>query len=718
MNYSVDRPIDTEEQDSLGRSLFSKELGKAIYGYNENDGLVIGLFGKWGTGKTSIINMAVNEIDALSVNDKIKPLIIKFSPWNYSDKDNLISLFFQSLKKKINIRGDSKLKKTVKALSDYAEAFDALSILPVVGSPLTAIFKTIVKKAGSNLSKRLSLDETKKILENALVDANTKIIVIIDDIDRLTSSQIRDIFQLVKQVADFPHLIYILAMDREIVSNALTEMHNIDGHEYLEKIIQVPFEIPELRKAKLNSIFFSKLQQVLDNFSVNVIVDETYWGTVFSNCVEPYINTIRDVNRVINTFQFKYATFYHETCFEDMIAITSLEVLEPKLYKWIASNKDEVCGSGMEKFLTNDDVNYFKRYSDEFDRLKIDPKLSIKCISTLFPVFAKCVNERQYSYEETTDIRAKMRVSDCERFESYFAFTFDNVKVSRSIINACLYEYDYEELNFIISDINGKGNIIFFLEEIKALVNKIPYDRLSLISSVFFELQGEFKGENSIFIVNATDLSENLIIDILEKLKNEQERYDVIRNAVETSNKNGLGILANMINRIELAYERSAGRSEKKENQIINLDHLKDLEMIYANRINVIAKSESILDINKFNMAFYLWERIDRDNVKKYLNGIFKYESNKLKFVCSMAVRWKGTRGSGWCFYESYYSQYITKEEVYNLIQEYGRFNLDEFTDIEQIKLATFILNYSDSNNENANEKDALQLLKQWTNKK
>ena len=101
MNYSVDRPIDTEEQDSLGRSLFSKELGKAIYGYNENDGLVIGLFGKWGTGKTSIINMAVNEIDALSVNDKIKPLIIKFSPWNYSDKDNLISLFFQSLKKRL-----------------------------------------------------------------------------------------------------------------------------------------------------------------------------------------------------------------------------------------------------------------------------------------------------------------------------------------------------------------------------------------------------------------------------------------------------------------------------------------------------------------------------------------------------------------------------------------------------------------------------------------
>ena len=84
MNYSTDRPIDTEEQDLLGRSFFSKQIGKAIYEYNEKDGLVIGLFGKWGTGKTSIINMAINEINKPAIyhtnpcsanngNDKIPP---------------------------------------------------------------------------------------------------------------------------------------------------------------------------------------------------------------------------------------------------------------------------------------------------------------------------------------------------------------------------------------------------------------------------------------------------------------------------------------------------------------------------------------------------------------------------------------------------------------------------------------------------------------------
>ena len=100
MNYSTDRPIDTGEQDLLGRLSFSNQLGKAIYEYDGKDGLVIGLFGKWGTGKTSVINMAANEINKLAENDENKPLIMRFAPWNYSDKDNLISLFFQKLKSK------------------------------------------------------------------------------------------------------------------------------------------------------------------------------------------------------------------------------------------------------------------------------------------------------------------------------------------------------------------------------------------------------------------------------------------------------------------------------------------------------------------------------------------------------------------------------------------------------------------------------------------
>lgn len=719
MNYSTDIPIETGTQDLLGRLSFSNRLGKAIYEYNGKDGLVIGLFGKWGTGKTSVINMALNEINKLAESDENKPMIMKFAPWNYSDKDNLISLFFQSLKNKINVQGNDELKSKVgKALSDYSGAFDALSLVPVFGSGVAAILKTLAQAQGANLMQETDLDKTREILEKKLIEANKKIIIIIDDIDRLTNSQIRDVFQLVKQVADFPNVIYVLAMDREVVRSALREVHNIDGNEYLEKIIQVPFELPELRKSKLHNIFFAKLNQIINDIPGKVVWDKNYWSDVFRNCIEPYINTLRDVNRLINTFQFRYGMLYQETAFEDMVAITTLEVLEPELYKWICNNKDAVCGGLMHSFLSNshNKPDYRKLYHDEFETLGIDPELAINCVSTMFPVFAKDVNKYQYGYQSTSDIRGKMRAAHEEKFELYFMFDLDDIKVPRNIINACVYELDKDVLGTIIEKINQQGDIVYFLEEIRSLIDKIPYKRLDLIASVMLDLQGGFKGENSraIFTISACDIAEYLAVDIIKRLKTEEERYRTIRSAVEKVNKNGLGTIAKMINGIELAYGRLAGDSEKKDEQIISLVHLEELEEIYVARIFAIANSESMLDMNQFMIAFYLWECFDKDGAVAYLERLFKNDMNKLKFICAMASRWDGTNGSGWSFNSKNYSEYISKDEAYDMIQSFDKNKLDEFTEIEQIKLATFALNYNKTEMDHVNEQEALKLVNEW----
>lgn len=719
MNYSTDRPIEMVEQDLLGRSSFSNQLGKAIYEYNGKDGLVIGLFGKWGTGKTSVINMAANEIKKLAENDENKPMIMKFAPWNYSDKDNLISLFFQSLKNKIEVQDNDELRNKVgKALSDYSGALDALSLVPVVGSGVAAVLKTLAQAQGANLMQCADLDTTREILEEALIKVDKKIIIVIDDIDRLTNSQIRDVFQLVKQVADFPNVIYVLAMDREIVRNALTEMHNIDGDEYLEKIIQVPFELPELRKSKLHNIFFTKLDQIINDLPNGVVWDQNYWSNVFRNCVEPYINTLRDVNRVINIFQFRYEMLYQETSFEDMVGITTLEVLKPELYKWICNNKDAVCGGFMHGFLSNSNTkpDYRKLYHDEFESLGIDPDLAMSCVSTMFPVFANDVNEYQYGYQSTSDIRSKMRVAYEGRFELYFMFDLDDIKVSRSIINACLYELDRDLLSMVIEEINKQGNIVYFLEEIRSLVDNIPYMRLELLSSVLLELQGGFKGENSrnLFTLSACDIAEYLICDIIKRFKTEKEKYGLIRSAIENISMTGLGTIARIINRIELAYGRLAGNSEKKDGQIISLEHLEKLENIYVTRVRDIAHSEPILGMNEFNIVFYLWKCFDKDGVADYLEALFKSEVNKLKFICTMAGKWNGTNGSGWSFDLQTYSEYIAQDEVYNMIRNFDKSKLDEFTDIEQIKLASFFLNYNKVEMYRANEQEAMKLVNEW----
>ena len=413
MDYNSDRPIETVDQDLLGRSTFSKQLAEAIYKYSGKDGLVIGLFGKWGTGKTSILNIVINEINVLAKGSGDKPIIVKFSPWNYTDKDNLISLFFRVLKNKLDIDNDEeKRKKIGKALTDYSDALDALSLVPMVGSGLAILLKTIAKAQGAELSKEVDLDVTRNQLEKVLSETNQKIIVIMDDIDRLTNSQIRDIFQLVKQVGNFPNIIYVLSMDRNVVCRALEEVHNIDGSEYLEKIVQIPFEIPALMKPQIREIFLAKLNDTIKDIFDDITWNENYFNEVFNNCIEPYIKTLRDVNRVINTFQFRYRLLYKETAFEDMLALTTIEVLAPQLYQWIGNNKDLLCSTSIHSLesLYRDKKDYRIKICNELERLCINVDEAIKFLTTLFPVFEDDIDERNVRCI-SSNIREAMRVA-------------------------------------------------------------------------------------------------------------------------------------------------------------------------------------------------------------------------------------------------------------------------------------------------------------------
>lgn len=105
-------------------------------------------------------------------------------------------------------------------------------------------------------------------------------------------------------------------------------------------------------KPKLKEIFLEKLDDTVNDISDNVKIDKYYWSEVFINCIEPYIKTLRDVNRVINTFQFRYKLLSTETSLEDVVALTTIEVLEPQLYQWIGSNKDLLCSTANHSSLS------------------------------------------------------------------------------------------------------------------------------------------------------------------------------------------------------------------------------------------------------------------------------------------------------------------------------------------------------------------------------
>ena len=216
--FGSDKPIESLRDDKLNRSSFSEQLAQAILSYKLKDNLTVGLYGKWGTGKTSIINMVLEVIEDKTKDDTDKPIIVKFNPWNYSDRTQIISQFFNTLLPAINSKSSNrKMKKVGKLFEDYSAILEYADLIPIVGRYISPI-KNILPGVGKNITEvsknKSSLDNLKNKIITELGTLSQKIIIIIDDIDRLNNEQIRLIFQLVNCIAGFPNMIYLLSLTR------------------------------------------------------------------------------------------------------------------------------------------------------------------------------------------------------------------------------------------------------------------------------------------------------------------------------------------------------------------------------------------------------------------------------------------------------------------------------------------------------------------------
>lgn len=738
MGYVADKPIEKTDEDLLGRSDFAKQFGKSICEYDSKDGLVIGLYGKWGSGKTSIINMAISEIPVAKsekkkwyskVYKRIKkiftsqksaeedqchyPIIIRFSPWNYSDKNNLISLFFYELKNKLGVaKGEENKEKIGKAISQYSYIIDALPSIPVAGPAIAHILKTIFKAAGSKLMKTPSLDESKEKLCKALEDFNHKIIVFIDDIDRLTTPQIKDIFQLVKQVGDFPNIIYVLTMDREIVCNALSEYHNIDGDEYLKKIVQVSFEIPEIDKSLLSEILKSRLDKIIyKNDCEEEFENNNYFETVLENCVNPYIKNIRDINRLLNAFQFKYGALWKETSFVDLLAITAIEIFESKLYKWIFNNKDFICSGDINSSLLRHygPSRYIEKCNQEFESLGLYNKMAFDIVSILFPTFAYDTNHKLINEKiSESELISNKRIGSTKTIDLYFRFNLSDIKIPREEIIKCVNSYRKSKLLQRVRKFNKDGNILYFLENVDSLFrdNKISNNRFALIISVLLGLQNEFVDQSRL----ADYYSNNIVVNMITSIKEEEVCYKIINFIVENIDKTNISTRAILINQIVQCCIKSD--DEDKNLQIITLEHLKNIGKIYVEKIKSIANSKNILSLDEFDKIFYLWKELDRESATVYVKNLFKDDVNKLKFLCLTTYN----SLTGWKFYSENCLDFTSEYEFYYSIKNFDKSRLDEFTKEEQIILASFVLNYENNNGDfdHVPEREALQLIEKW----
>lgn len=321
LSLATDTPIKTREKDLIGRAPFAERLADILKSATGPESLVIGLYGSWGSGKTSVINLVENALSRKDDDGKTGVSVVRFEPWNYLTAEQLLAQFLKEVecsldkdahgRRRLCGRLRGKRPEVLNAFAAYSEALlmTAGAAARLAGVPLADV---AVPAFGNHLMNRLrksadragSVSAKKQRLEEELFKFDGRVVVIIDDIDRLPNDQVRMVFQLVASLAKLPKINYLLSFDEEVVTRALSEVQKCDGSEYLEKVVQVPVRLPSISSGDLERMLLNDINAIFKAFDYRrEDLDDKRWNGVCQTFLNNRFFTIREVRRFTNALK-------------------------------------------------------------------------------------------------------------------------------------------------------------------------------------------------------------------------------------------------------------------------------------------------------------------------------------------------------------------------------------------------------------------------------
>lgn len=426
---SADRPSSNPQDDLFGHAPFAESLSNSICRYPGNDGLVLALYGPWGSGKSTVLSYVRHFLEQRSKAEQ--PVIVTFNPWWFSGQENLARAFLGQLQAVLPTKSE-KFKKLGDLLGDFAEGVGGLIDL----SGMTGGAAGMIGKFIGMVTKRKPKDvpALKFEISKILREAEKRILVVIDDIDRLTPEETRQLFTVIKALADFPNIVYLLAFDREVAAQAIEQQSGMPGERYLEKIIQVPFELPPVDRVALRAALFKRLDEVLGDTS-DGLFDQSYWTNAFHDGIDPLIQVPRDVVRFTNTLSVTYPAVRGEVNPVDFIALEAIRVFLPSLYDVIRTNQDMFSGHSRDNRYDSDQRAIAAFHEQWAQALPEQLRSSTRAL--LERIFPK-IGQMGYGADWLTQWRRSLRACHPDVFPTYFRMTVPPGAVRRSEMLALL----------------------------------------------------------------------------------------------------------------------------------------------------------------------------------------------------------------------------------------------------------------------------------------
>jgi hypothetical protein len=342
---------DPTGPDEFNRESYAGRIAEYILGTTTRTSFNIGIFADWGAGKTDFLLRLKTTLEKANT-DKDENIIIEFNPWRAGKTDILIDDFFKTLSEKLKPYNKSISSKIVDYSNQLFKTGKEIQL-----RALDMIINELVND-GSIKSK---FEEINK----SLIKTGKRLIIFIDDLDRLSGSEVFEVLKIIRNTANFSNTFFVVGLDEQYVVQALTKTNSITKeHQYLKKIFQLTITLPIITK----NIFQRKIREYLSVESMSLQDQErinrmlNYIDDNKGHLRECF-NNLRDVKRFCNSFKISFELLKEEVEIVDLALLEMLKLNNLAIYHEIANSRIITHSSNFDQYDSHD--SEWKEYEEK-----------------------------------------------------------------------------------------------------------------------------------------------------------------------------------------------------------------------------------------------------------------------------------------------------------------------------------------------------------------
>lgn len=381
----TDLPISTYDADLLKVENYIDGLVEFIT--NCHTPMTIALQGDWGTGKTSFINLILDGLEKHNKESSYKAYSVMFNTWKYSQfnqQDHLMISFLSYLLSKLLNKDiadiyqeaveeqqcsnekksptlSQRFMRTIYALTtDVTKDLLVSTVTAGMGLPtvrttdMTVAYqeqeqaKYIYEHANA-LDSSIAIETLKSMFEEAVAEKLRteeceRIVIFIDDLDRLNPKLAVDLLEIIKLFLDIENCVFVLAVDYAVITKGLKEKNNVTGEEILEaeksqsffdKMIQVPFRIPT-ELYQFESFLSDNLKDYIKNPKKSTELIGIIQKSVGSNprAVKRLLNSFYLISSIVKKGDYESQAENEDDWNMLLLAVLSMSLSYEPLYKY------------------------------------------------------------------------------------------------------------------------------------------------------------------------------------------------------------------------------------------------------------------------------------------------------------------------------------------------------------------------------------------------